>query len=112
MTRTLVYLACPYVHPDPKVMEERVRAANITAAKLMAEGHIVFSPISHSHPIAKDAGLPLGWDYWGKFDTAFISYSIRLVVLMMPGWEKSQGVAKEIEIARSQGIPVEFIQPP
>jgi hypothetical protein len=36
-------------------MEEKsFRIANKYAAKLISEGHIVFSPISHSHPIAKE----------------------------------------------------------
>ena len=44
----LVYLALPFTaHP-----EKSFEIANKVAAKLMEQGVIVFSPISHSYPIA------------------------------------------------------------
>jgi len=43
------YLCAPYSHPDPKVREARVDAADMMAAQLMEQGYIVFSPLSHSH---------------------------------------------------------------
>ena len=42
-----IYLAIPYSY-NP---EESFRIANEVAAELMEEGYVVFSPISHSHPI-------------------------------------------------------------
>ena len=51
---TIIYLAAPYSHPDPGVRERRFRAINRAAAALIAEGRIVFSPISMSHPIEPD----------------------------------------------------------
>jgi nucleoside 2-deoxyribosyltransferase len=45
-----VYLAIPYSIWD---MESSFVVANEVSAMLMAEGNVVFSPISHSHPISK-----------------------------------------------------------
>ena len=47
-----IYLACPYTHPDEVTRNTRVEFASIIAAKLMCEGHVVFSPITHGHHIA------------------------------------------------------------
>lgn len=44
----LIYLAIPYSWNSTKSFE----LANEIAANLMMDGHIVFSPISHSHSIA------------------------------------------------------------
>jgi hypothetical protein len=54
--------------------QESFDLANKVSAKLMNEGYIVFSPISHSHPIAESQKLPGTWDFWQKFDEAFIEW--------------------------------------
>ena len=48
MSKLFVYLAAPYSHEDPKVMEARFHAINKQAARLMSEGYIVHSPISQN----------------------------------------------------------------
>jgi hypothetical protein len=106
---TLTYLACPYSHPDPAVREHRFKMANVYAAKLFNAGEVVFSPISMSHPMAEDGGLRGDWDTWEQFDRAYLSLSKKVVVLTLDGWERSKGVAAEMEIARQLGIPVEFL---
>jgi hypothetical protein len=91
-------------------MEQRFDAACRAAGKLMAEGHVVFSPIAHTHPIAVRCELPRGWDFWERFDREFVLASRKLVVLMIDGWDKSKGVAAEIKIAIDAGIPVEYME--
>ena len=87
----IIYLAAPYSHQDPAVMEARFQAANHAAAALMRQGYLVFSPISHTHPIAVLGGLPRDWDYWDRFDRAMLATCSRLVVLMLDGWRVSPG---------------------
>ena len=107
--RPLVYLACPYSHDDPAVRHARFEAANRAAGRLMKDGHLVFSPISHTHPIAEAEGLPRGWEYWQRFDRAYLAYCHRLVVLSIDGWKRSTGVTSEIAIAREMGLEIEYI---
>lgn len=109
--RKLVYLAVPYSHPDPAVREARFQAANRTAAKLMAAGDFVFSPISHTHPIALAGGLPLGWDYWEQYDRAVLACCYRFIILKLDGWMTSKGVKAESSIAEELGIEIETIDP-
>jgi hypothetical protein len=92
-------------------MEQRFDAACRAAGRLMAEGHVVFSPIAHTHPIAVRCELPRGWDFWKRFDEEFVRASRKLIVLRLDGWDTSKGVAAEIQIAEAAGIPVEYIDP-
>lgn len=47
-----IYLCHPYSHPDPAVRRQRFESANDLAGRLMRSGFVVFSPLSHSVPIA------------------------------------------------------------
>lgn len=105
--RVFTYLLCPYSHPDPTVREYRFKKANEAAAKLMSEGHIVFSPISHSHPIAVTGKIDaLDCGFWLDQDLEFMRFSKLCVVLELPGWGKSKGIKKELVEADRQYIPV------
>ena len=85
--------------------------ANKAAAYLMSEGEIVFSPISHTHPIHLAGSLPGDWQFWEQFDKIYLGYSKKIIVLMLPGWDTSKGVQAEIKIAEEIGIPVEWLNP-
>ncbi len=105
-----IYLATPYSHKDFVVMLHRFHQVNKAAASLMKEGDLVYSPISHTHPIALAGDLPKGWDYWEAYDLTFIEWADELYVLMQPGWKESVGVTAEIKIAKSMGKPVIYIE--
>lgn len=107
--KTLIYLATPYSHPDELVRIARFEAVNKVAASMMRSGLHVFSPISHTHPIALAGDLPLGWEFWEAYDRAILSACGKVVVLMLDGWKESKGVTAEIAIAREMGLPVEYI---
>jgi hypothetical protein len=105
----MIYLAIPYSHSDPEVREQRFQMANIGAARLMGQGHHVFSPISHTHPIALAGDLPLGWDFWAEYDRQILSICNTVVVLCLDGWQESKGVQAEIALAGSMDIPVLYV---
>lgn len=114
----VVYLASPYSHKDPEVMEWRYRAAVEAAAHLMLQGDVVFSPIAHSHAIGKilgkQAGGPLDANthaFWMAQDLPLLRRATRLVVLMLPGWSSSKGLQEEIQVADDSRIPVDFVTP-
>ena len=106
----MIYLASPYSHADPAVLEARFQIVCRQAARLMREGHHIFSPIAHTHPIALAGGLPLGWDFWEKYDRDMLNGCEAVWVLQLDGWETSKGVAAEIRIANEMGIPVRFVE--
>jgi len=101
------YLAVPYTHPDPKVREYRFEMANKIAAYFMKQGRMIYSPISHCHPIAQ-YGLPKDWEYWKKYDLLFLKIASQLIIITLKGWTESKGIQKEIEIADLLNIPITF----
>lgn len=109
--KKLVYLAVPYSDPDPKVRQARFEASNRAAAMLMRAGDFVFSPISHTHPIALAGDLPLGWDYWEQYDRAVLACCYRFIILKLDGWNHSKGIKGEVRIAEEFGIEVETMDP-
>jgi nucleoside 2-deoxyribosyltransferase len=107
--RRIIYLAGPYTHPDPFVRENRYAALTKKAAELMMDGHIVFSPITHLHPV--DAYMrpeTRDTDWWFALDEPFMEACNELMVLCLEGWEESKGTAAEIAWFKERGLPVVY----
>ena len=106
----MIYLASPYSHSDASVREERFQAACRAAAALIRAGHVVFSPVAHTHPIAAH-GLPYDWNFWERIDSAQLARCDDLVVLTLEGWQQSEGVQAELRLAAELGKPVGYLAP-
>lgn len=106
----MIYLATAYSHPDPEVREWRFLQACRAAAALLRAGVTVFSPIAHSHPIAR-FGMPTSWEFWSQVDREYLSRCDVLAVLTLAGWRESVGVQAEIKLAHQMGIPIVFVSP-
>jgi nucleoside 2-deoxyribosyltransferase len=107
-----IYLAIPYSF-NPAYS---FRIANKVAAKLMSEGHVVFSPISHSHNIADHLPDKLRTDskWWMEQDLPMIDWcdEVHAVCIGENGSEliaESKGVVEEIEYANKLRKPVKII---
>jgi hypothetical protein len=107
--KKLIYLGCPYSHPNPHVKTQRFEAVTKVASKMMAKGEFVFSPISHTHPIAMVGNLPGGWEFWKAYDEIYLRMSRKMIVLMLDGWQESVGLTAEIELSKKLGIEVEYM---
>jgi len=107
----MIYLAGPYSHKDPKVMQERFEALTKRAAELMIDGFTVFSPITHGHAIAERHDLPLDFAWWSNQCLDMLSRATTLVVLRLDGYSESRGVNAEIAHAEKLSINIEFINP-
>ena len=104
----LVYLACPYSDPDPKVREKRLQASIDATRVLIGNGYRVFNPLTHSAPI-DDEYIPD--DYWYELDLMILARCDRLMLLMLPGWSTSKGVRMELELAIRRWIPIRPLEP-
>ena len=97
-----IYLAIPYTGQE----EESFRIANEVAGDLMAKGHIVFSPISHTHPIEMEVDLSGDWEFWKKQDESFIDWCDEIWVIDFGDVKNSTGVQAEIKMAKEMGKKV------
>jgi nucleoside 2-deoxyribosyltransferase len=107
-----IYLAIPYTW-NP---EASFRIANKVSAQLMSDGHIVFSPISHSHPIADHLPDNLRTDshWWMNQDLPFVEWADKVYVVSVGESgeqliESSSGVQMEIKHAEQNNIPIHVI---
>jgi len=90
-------------------MEYRYQKACYTAAKLMQGGIIVFSPLSHSVPIAKYVGEVDEHEFWLSQDIPLLQRCDELLVVCLSGWQTSRGVRREVMEALALGKPVTAI---
>ncbi len=102
-----IYLAIPYTGYE----EQAFKLVNKYAAWYHANGYIVYSPISHWHPIAIQEKLPGNWEFWEKQDTAFLSWSdeIHVIDAIKDSIVNSKGVNKEVNKARKLQKRIEII---
>ena len=105
-----LYLACPYSHWNPVIQLLRWLWVSWAAYRLMLRGYAVFSPISHS--------VPISWfqskkdnchNFWIQQDFEYLDAYHIVMVLALPGWDKSTGVDYEITRAKAIGLPIELI---
>jgi hypothetical protein len=109
----IIYLACPYTHPDAAIRRWRFDMATAAAATLIRRGLVVFSPITMTHPldVVLAGDNSLGSEFWIKFDEAFMRQCSQMVVLQIAGWDHSSGVKREIEYFRACSKPISFMIP-
>ena len=106
MTHQIVYLACPYSDPNMAVRLERFQASAHASAELIRRGMFVYSPITMTHPIdlvLAEEGGSMGSDYWCDFDEAFMDVCHEMIILCIPGWDKSSGIAREVLYFEGRG---------
>lgn len=112
---SLIYLASPYSAYEHGRMAA-AQDVSRKAAELMQQGYHIFCPIAHSHYIEHTALVYKDWDergsgpFWLEQDFAVLQHCAELWVYMMPGWDTSYGVGKEIEFANKNNIKVKYIE--
>lgn len=115
----LIYLASPYspvgnFSEDTKRAMKEYRFHDVceVAARLMEQGHEIFCPIAHSHPIEVHGMDDIkDGDFWLKQDFAILIHCDELWVLKLNGWNTSHGISEEVKFAKWHGIPVKYIEP-
>ena len=109
MTRA-IYLASPYSSPRADVRHQRWMLACRAAAYLMREGHIVFSPIAHSHSVEIHGfDKPQSGNFWLAQDLPILSRFEELMIFMLPGFRVSEGIKREKTFAINRGMPISYL---
>lgn len=104
-----IYLAIPYRGWE----EYSFKVANRVAVYLINQGILVFSPITHSHPLSIHENIPGDWDFWSKYDYSFIKdWADELWYIQANNdvnkkhLEMSEGVRAEVDFAVEIGKSV------
>lgn len=105
-----VFISSPYRSDSVEGMNFNVRAVENYAVQLMVEKRFtVFSPVVYANTLTRDYELPDDYEYWQKLCESTIKMSKDFHVLCTPGWERSEGVGKEMDYARLNGKTAKFI---
>jgi hypothetical protein len=120
--KKLIYLASPYSHKDKLIIDIRVRDAQKATAGLIEQGHLIYSPIVHSHPIAHLVTFQAVHDdstdftntgsTWLDYDKAMVDKADEVWVLRLNGWGESRGIKAEVDHAHAQDKPVRYVDYP
>ena len=111
------YFAHPYTCKDEEGNyisggeEANFRLCNIRAAKLIEKGFLIYSPISHTHPIHVAYPPFVGQnihDMWYEFDNANIKQLSFEGIIMAPEWEGSKGCKAELQMFKEMRRKVLF----
>jgi len=119
--RNLAYLACPYstgiedgmFYRERFALRQRRRSlADAAAAQLFKIEPAVYSPITHGAALEDhmDPTEAEDWSRWMRSCEAFLENSHTLYVLKLVGWEKSKGVAYEINYAKRNNLNIIFVE--
>jgi hypothetical protein len=101
----IIYLACPYTHPEAAVQQERYEKVSRVAGLLIKQGFLVYSPISHGVNIAKHCAMSGDYAAWQKHCLAFLGRSKYAIALLLEGYEDSIGLTDELSWCRMWRIP-------
>ena len=101
------YLASPFEHKNPDVMEARCESVRLITSSLVAKGDVVFSPIAYT----ENSELPEPPQGWLKFDLAMLQCADLLLIACMPGHQDSAGIKQEIEFAKKHDIKTKTLEP-
>lgn len=107
----MIYLASPYSHPDPIEREARYLEAMRKLRFYVLEGIACFSPIVHSHEMAKIYNMGRAWETWATYNREMLRQCWELHILQLPGWDASEGIKIEREWARQFEIPELLVSP-
>ena len=106
----MIYLASPYSHLDP-------RRPRVSLPRSLSRD-CRFDPRRPRRLLPDRAPPPAGraraateWTAWERIDHGFLLRCDEVVVLMLVGWEQSDGVRSELTIAAEVSLPVRYLAP-
>lgn len=102
----MIYLASPYSHHDPEIVQQRFDLVTQYTAKCLKAGYIIYSPIVHCHHLAQVTNLPTSFEFWSRYNLGVLSQCRALWILELEGWQISIGVSVERKFAEQSGIPI------
>jgi len=104
----MIYLAAPYTHPDPEIVNWRMENFCRVDAQLCLQGLITVSPLS-KHFLKDHTDIPLTWEFWKTYSEKLMEKCDALYVIIMPGWDVSEGVLAEIELAKKMSKEIKYL---
>jgi len=105
-----VFVSAPFTGTP---FEQEYREVVITRyiGHLMRKGIQAYSPVTFGCAVAFVSPLPVDYAFWEDHCKFFVDACTEVHVLMLDGWNQSNGVAGELREASKLGKIVHFIKP-
>lgn len=103
----LTYLAAPY-SGDRALIAGRMAAFDKIASAMLLAGQHPVSPLLF-HSMLGQHSVPGNWAFFEAYSINLLSRCDRIVVIDLPGWTTSKGVAGEISEAIRRRLPIEHV---
>jgi len=107
--KTKIYMAFPYWHKSPDAQQTLIDEANKAAARLIKEGYLVYSPLSHKHAI-ESSGISVDKESWKRINREFILWADQFWVFQIAGPAYSEEFPAELKTAFSEFKRVRYFQ--
>ena len=98
------YIANPYSHPIPEIMQARLACVAAVLHRYTGEGKPAFAPVYYTQQMQENGAYPP--QGWYHYDLSFLAVCESMTLLCIPGFQESSGVQLEIAAANMAGIPV------
>lgn len=86
------------------MMDARAREAWRHSGLMSKHGVPHYCAIWAKHDIAKVFNLPVDARFWWAENLPFLHHACGMIIAVMPGWDKSNGLKREIEFMRPRPI--------
>ena len=108
MNHKTIYLSCPYRSPNHATELYRLQMAYKAAKFLIDKGYLVYNPLAESHGMLAE-GAANDWDTWRAYDLAWVDHCDEFAILMIKGWDVSEGVEAELNRADAKNKTMRFL---
>lgn len=95
-----IFVISPYTSASRSIVALRVLEADLYIGELVRQGKVAYSTVSAMDHVTDICNLPNDWAYWKHHCEQMIASTYEVHVLCLDGWEESEGVQAEIEIAK------------
>lgn len=111
-----IYLAAPYRGTKEEI-EARMTEVAVFSAHLRTLGIFVTSPLYH-HYTFQNIDNSSG-DYWLDYSESLLTsmslsrgvgVEVELWIMPLAGYDQSQGIAREIEVANKLKLPIKYVK--
>lgn len=105
------YLATPY-RKYPNGLDIAFEHAKQQTVLLLDAGISVYSPIVHNHNLFETIGRGHDYSFWLDIvDRPLMRGACGTIVCMLPTWDESTGVGREIQYFQSVDKPIVYMEP-
>lgn len=105
----LAYLSAPYTAILNK--DELMRIVKHAAGTYMLanKGVHVVTPLYNHFLLGMFPEMGQDYEFWKSYSLDLLRRCDKLVVLRIPGWQRSTGVCEEIRVANELQLPIEYL---